>query len=54
MHQHQPHRHVPDESRATEHLANERTFVAWVRTSIAVISFGFVVARVVPLIHPAS
>jgi len=26
-------------------LANERTFLAWIRTSIAVISLGFVVAR---------
>src|SRR5437763_11745318 len=54
MHQHQPHRHVPDESRATEHLANERTFLAWVRTSIAMISFGFVLARVVPLIRQGN
>jgi putative membrane protein len=30
---------------ATEFLANERTFLAWVRTSIAVITLGFVVAR---------
>ena len=27
------------------HLANERTFLAWVRTSISIIVFGFVVAR---------
>ena len=31
--------------RATEHLAAERTFLAWVRTSIAVMSLGFVVAK---------
>ena len=30
---------------ATELLANERTFLAWIRTSIAVISLGFVVAK---------
>lgn len=30
---------------ATEYLAAERTFLAWVRTSIAVITFGFVVAK---------
>lgn len=30
---------------ATEYLANERTFLAWIRTSIAVISLGFVVAK---------
>ena len=28
-----------------EHAANERTFLAWVRTSIAVIAFGFLVER---------
>ena len=33
------------ERRATEYLANERTFLAWIRTSIAVISLGFVVAK---------
>jgi putative membrane protein len=36
---------VPEEKRATEYLANERTFLAWIRTSIAIISLGFVVAR---------
>ena len=36
---------LPDHQRATEHLAVERTFLAWVRTSIAVISLGFVVAK---------
>lgn len=29
----------------TDYLANERTFLAWVRTSIALISLGFVVAK---------
>ena len=29
----------------TEHAANERTFLAWVRTGIAVIAFGFVVEK---------
>ncbi len=28
-----------------DHAANERTFLAWVRTGIAVIAFGFVVAK---------
>jgi putative membrane protein len=28
-----------------EHQANERTFLAWLRTSIAIIAFGFVVER---------
>lgn len=29
----------------TDHFANERTFLAWVRTGIALIAFGFVVAK---------
>jgi putative membrane protein len=36
---------VADERKATEYLANERTFLAWVRTSIAIISLGFVIAK---------
>ncbi len=35
---------MPDPT-ITEHLANERTFLAWIRTSISVIVFGFVVAK---------
>ena len=31
--------------KATEHLANERTFLAWIRTGLATITFGFVVER---------
>ncbi len=31
--------------KAGDHLANERTFLAWVRTSISIIVFGFVVAK---------
>ena len=29
----------------SDHAANERTFLAWVRTAIALIGFGFVVER---------
>src|SRR5438046_7910406 len=29
----------------SEILANERTFLAWVRTSIAVMSLGFIISR---------
>lgn len=36
---------VPDDKKATEHLANERTFLAWVRTGISIMSLGFVVAK---------
>ncbi|MGC2063977.1 MAG: DUF202 domain-containing protein [Thermodesulfovibrionales bacterium] len=40
-----------DKQRATRvrnrrvHMANERTFLAWVRTSIGIMAFGFVVER---------
>ena len=36
---------VPAPQFENELLANERTFLAWLRTSIAVMSLGFVVAR---------
>ena len=31
--------------RVSDHLANERTFLAWIRTGVAIMGFGFVVAR---------
>ncbi len=39
---------MPDNSnpnRARDHLANERTFLAWLRTGIATIIFGFAIGR---------
>ena len=36
---------MPSDKLTTEYLAAERTFLAWVRTSIAVITLGFVVAK---------
>jgi putative membrane protein len=36
---------ISEDKQATEFLANERTFLAWIRTSIAVISMGFVVTK---------
>lgn len=36
---------INEDKRASEYLANERTFLAWIRTSIAIISLGFVVAK---------
>jgi len=32
-------------SRVRDHLANERTFLAWVRTALGLIGLGFVLAR---------
>jgi putative membrane protein len=40
-----PHAAIDESKRATEYLANERTFLAWIRTSVAVVSLGFVLAR---------
>jgi len=35
-----PHKATPN-----DYLANERTFLAWIRTSIAIMGFGFVVVK---------
>ncbi|HEX7474687.1 MAG TPA: DUF202 domain-containing protein [Dehalococcoidales bacterium] len=35
----------PQNSNRRVRMANERTFLAWVRTSIAIMAFGFVVER---------
>src|SRR3990167_2285923 len=32
-------------SHISDHLANERTFLAWVRTSVGIMAFGFVVEK---------
>jgi len=32
-------------NRARDHLANERTFLAWLRTGVATIVFGFAIGR---------
>jgi putative membrane protein len=37
--------------RQREHQANERTFLAWLRTSVALISFGFAIARFGLFLH---
>jgi inner membrane protein YidH len=36
---------IPNPNRARDHLANERTFLAWVRTGAAIIVFGFAIGR---------
>ena len=34
-----------NEPRISDHLANERTFLAWIRTNIGIIAFGFVIEK---------
>jgi putative membrane protein len=36
---------VSTANRATDHLANERTFLAWMRTGAAIVVFGFAIGR---------
>jgi putative membrane protein len=38
-------------SRLTTQLANERTFLAWIRTGIALLAFGFVVEKAGPFLE---
>jgi putative membrane protein len=35
----------PGDSRFRDHAANERTLLAWIRTGIALMAFGFAIAR---------
>jgi len=35
--------HAPQ--KVNDHLANERTFLAWIRTSLGIMGFGFVVVK---------
>ena len=36
---------LPEDRKGSEFLANERTFLAWTRTSISIVSLGFVIAK---------
>jgi len=36
---------MPADSRYRDHAANERTLLAWIRTGIALMAFGFAIAR---------
>lgn len=36
---------LPKKGSASDHLANERTLLAWVRTGVGVMAFGFVVVK---------
>ena len=42
------------EARVRDHLANERTLLAWVRTSIALMGFGVVIAKLRFLVVTAT
>ncbi len=42
------------DSYVREHLANERTFLAWIRTALALMGFGVVIARLRWLIPSPS
>lgn len=37
--------HIPESRLTADHLANERTFLAWIRTSITIVGLGFVVGK---------
>ncbi len=39
------HTDIPRKANPADLLANERTFLAWIRTSIALMGFGFVVVK---------
>ena len=38
----------------TNHAANERTFLAWIRTGLAVVAFGFLLVKLNFFASPAS
>lgn len=44
---------VPEDKLATEYLANERTFLAWIRTSIALVSLGIGLEKLSSISHEA-
>lgn len=54
MSRHAKHREIPEAHRASEHLDNERTFLAWVRTDVALIGLGIVVSRISPTLSAAG
>jgi putative membrane protein len=48
-----PGRADPD-SRARTHLANERTFLAWLRTGLAMLALGFAASEFLPQPGPSE
>ena len=45
---------IKKQSNPSDHLANERTFLAWIRTSIALMGFGFVIVKFALFIREVS
>ena len=43
-----------DNSHSQQHLANQKTFLAWLRTSVALIGLGFIVAKFGLFLFPIS
>ena len=43
-----------NDTKLREHLANERTFLAWVRTSIALMGLGFVIVKFALFLNEVS
>lgn len=43
-----------DNSHSQQHLANQRTFLAWLRTCVALIGLGFIVAKFGLFLFPIS
>lgn len=42
----------PRDFRITDHLANERTFLAWIRTALAIITSGLALGRLGSRLYP--
>jgi len=48
------HKKSPSVGNRRVHMANERTFLAWIRTSIGIMAFGFVLERFALVIKQMS
>lgn len=52
--QHKQQKDQEKHASAADHLANERTFLAWIRTSVALMGFGFVIVKFALFIRQIS
>lgn len=50
----EPAKNADNSSRIRDHLANERTYLAWVRTAIALMGFGVLIVRMRYLVMPGT